>query len=62
LSSCAAYSYAPTGSGVNDPIAQQLSTGFPVNLGPVATAAGVFDNFGSVTSAATQTINLGTTP
>jgi hypothetical protein len=62
LSSCAAYNYTPTGSGVNDPIAQQLSTGFPVNLGRVATAAGVFDNFGSITSSAIQTINLGTTP
>jgi hypothetical protein len=62
LSSCAAYSYTPTGSGVNNPIAQQLSTGFPVNFGPVATAAGVFDNLGSVAGAALQTINLGTTP
>jgi hypothetical protein len=63
LSSCSVYTYTPSGSGVTDPIAQQLLSGFPVNLGSVtATPATVFDNFGSVTGAVTQTINLGTTP
>jgi hypothetical protein len=63
LSSSSVYAYTPTGAGVSDPIAQQLLSGFPVNLGSVtATPAAVFDNFGSVTAAVTQTINLGTTP
>jgi hypothetical protein len=62
LSSCAVYSYTPTGAGLSDPIAQQLLTGFPVDLGSVSATPAVADNFGSVTAAVTTTINLGTTP
>jgi hypothetical protein len=59
LSSCTAYAYTPTGNGLGDPVAQQLLTGFPVNLGSVATAASVFDSFGSVTGGVVTDINLG---
>jgi hypothetical protein len=50
LSSCAAYPYTPTGSGVPHAIAAQLSTGFPVDLGNVTTTAAVSDSFGAVAS------------
>jgi hypothetical protein len=50
LSSCVAYSYTPTGSGVPHPIAAQLLTGFPVDMGNVGVTPAVADVFGAVAS------------
>jgi hypothetical protein len=50
LSSCAAYTFTPTGAGVTHPIAQQLLSGFPVDLGDVTTTAAVSDTLGAVAS------------
>ena len=46
LSACTAYTYSPSGAGFPDPIMQQLLAGFAVDLGSVATAASVTDDFG----------------
>lgn len=59
LSTCAVYSYAPVGEGVVDPIAAQLASGIPLDLGPVASGAIVFDDFGPVTGVALDVIDLG---
>jgi Putative phage tail protein len=48
LSTCAVYTYTPTGAALDHPVAQQmLSTGgSPLDFGSVATSPGVEDDFG----------------
>jgi hypothetical protein len=62
LSSCAVYPFTPTGAGTGSPVADQLQSGIPLDLGAVATAAAVLDDFGNVSGAALQSINLGSAP
>jgi Putative phage tail protein len=59
LAACAAYSYVPAGTGNPDPIAAQLASGLPLDLGLVSTPASVFDDFNSLTAAATGVVDLG---
>jgi hypothetical protein len=59
LSSCTAYTYTPTAAASDHPIAAQLETGSPVNLGLVAVPATVFDNFGSTTISPIDDLDLG---
>jgi hypothetical protein len=49
LSTCAVYTYTPTGAALDHPVAQQmLSTGgSPLDFGSVTTSPGVEDDFGS---------------
>jgi Putative phage tail protein len=54
LAACVAYSYLPTGAGSPDPIAAQLASGLPLDLGLASTPASVFDDFSSLTTAATR--------
>ena len=62
LSTCAVYTYAPTGAGVTDPIAAQLSSGIALDLGQISAAPAIFDDFGAVTGAALGSVNLGFAP
>ena len=62
LSSCAVYTYTPTGGGVSDPIAQQLLSGFPLDFGSTSVTASVSDDFGSTIGGVLSIIDLGTTP
>ncbi len=62
LSNCAVYTYTPTGAGVNSPIAAQLESGVALDLGSIASAATVLDDFGLVGGAAFGSINLGSAP
>ena len=59
LSTCVAYPYAPAAPAVSDPIAAQLATGFPLDLGQVISAPTLADDFGQVTAAVTGTVDLG---
>jgi Putative phage tail protein len=59
LAACIAYTYSPTGFGSSDPIAAQLSSGLPLDLGLVSTPASVFDDFSSLAAAATGVVDLG---
>ena len=59
LATCATYPYAPTGAGSADPIATQLASGLPVDLGLVSVPASVFDDFSSITAAPTGVLDLG---
>jgi len=59
LSTCTVYTYTPTGAGFADPIAAQIASGFPPDLGTVSAPATVFDDFGSITVAATGVLDLG---
>ena len=58
LSSCASYTYSPTGIGANGPIAAALATGASLNFGN-AGAATQSENWGNASSAINLTINLG---
>jgi hypothetical protein len=60
LADCAAYPYAVSGSGASDPVAQQLLAGQPTDLGSVAAAGSVADDFGAVAGVALTDIDLGT--
>ena len=62
LSTCVAFSYAPTGAGTVDPIAAQLASGIATDLGSVSTAANVFDDLGALTGAPSGSVTLGTAP
>ena len=58
--SCAAYSYAITGTGSLGPVASALSIGTAMDFGHVAgDAVAETDDYGSVASAVIATINLG---
>ena len=59
LAGCVAYAYAPTGVGSADPIAAQLASGLPLDLGLVSVPASVFDDFSSITAAPTGAVDLG---
>ena len=59
LASCVAYVYTPTGAGSADPIAAQLASGLPLDLGLVSVPASVFDDFSSITAAPTGAVDLG---
>ncbi|HTR14075.1 MAG TPA: hypothetical protein VMI72_12685, partial [Roseiarcus sp.] len=59
LSTSVVYSYVPVGSGAVDPIAAQLESGIPLDLGFAAAGASVFDDFGSVTGSVLDVIDLG---
>jgi len=59
LATCVDYVYTPSGLGSADPIAVQLTTGFPVDLGLVSTTAVVTDDFGNLTTAPTSALDLG---
>jgi hypothetical protein len=60
LADCAAYPYAVSGGGASDPVAQQLLAGQPTDLGSVAAAGSVADDFGAVAGVALTDIDLGT--
>jgi hypothetical protein len=62
LSSCSVYTYVPTGEGLSDPIAQQLLSGFPLDLGSTSVTASVSDDFGSTVGGVLSIIDLGTAP
>jgi Putative phage tail protein len=62
LSTCVAYPYTPTGSGVSSPIAAQLASGIATDLGEIPSTATVFDDFGALTGALSGSVNLGTAP
>ncbi len=59
LSTCAVCTYTPSGAGFVDPIAAQLASGFPPDLGLVSSPVTVTDDFGSLTVAATGVVDLG---
>ena len=60
LSVCTAYVFIATGPAVPDPIAAQLLTGTPVDLGQIVDLPTVSDDFGSpLDSPAAQIIDLG---
>ncbi len=59
LSTCAVYSYAPSGGGAVGPVATSLSLGQAQDWGQASLAASLFDNFGTATGAAYVAIDLG---
>jgi hypothetical protein len=59
LSSCTTYVYSPSGAGVADPITQQLLSGFAVDLGSVAAAPSVSDDFGQTIGGVLSIVDLG---
>ena len=61
LSACAAHDYTPSGAGATAPIAAQLVSGLPVDLGLVAAAPAVSDDFGATLGALLGAIDLGGT-
>ena len=58
LSTCAVYAFTPSG-GSSDPIAAQLSSGIPLDLGQVIAAPTLADDFGQVTGTVTGSVDLG---
>ncbi len=61
LSDCAAYSFSPSGGGSADPIAAQLASGLPTDLGQASEAVAIADDFGTVGAGAiVDAIDLGT--
>ena len=62
LSSCAVYSFTPSGAGIADPIAAQLSSGVPLDLGQISNSPVLLDDFGAVSGAPLGSVNLGTAP
>jgi hypothetical protein len=59
LSTCAAYVCTPTGGGGLSPIAGQLATGLPLDLGFVTATPVVSDDFGSPVGAVLGAVSLG---
>lgn len=59
LSTCALYSYAPSGGGAVGPIATSLLLGQAQDWGQASVAASLFDDFGTASGAAYTTIDLG---
>jgi putative tail protein len=59
LSACTPYVFTATGPAVPDPIAAQLLTGTPVDLGLIVDLPTVSDDFGSVLDSPEQIIDLG---
>ncbi len=58
LSACQVYTFTPTGT-VGDPIAAQLLSGIPLDLGQVIAAPTLSDDFGLVTGAVAGVVDLG---
>jgi hypothetical protein len=59
LSTCAAYPFTPLGVGVGAPIAAQLAGGVPLDLGAVAAAPALADDFGALIGAVSGALDLG---
>jgi hypothetical protein len=59
LSTCTVYPYRVSPPPVLHPIAAQLETGFALDLGQVTAAPTLSDDFGTVTAAVVDTIDLG---
>jgi hypothetical protein len=59
LSTCAAYSYAPSGSGLANPIGAQLASGLALDLGEVADVPAIDDDFGGFSGAVSGALDLG---
>jgi hypothetical protein len=47
IATCVAYAYTPTGAAFDHPEARSWMTGAPIDMGSVATAPGVEDDFGT---------------
>jgi hypothetical protein len=62
LATCAVYIYTPSGVSSASPIAGQLATGLPLDLGFVTVSPIVSDDFGSPFGAVLGAIDLGGTP
>jgi hypothetical protein len=62
LATCVAYVFVPGGSTDPHPIATQLLTGTPVDLGSVNDVPTLDDDFGRVAYPAVGTVDLGTVP
>lgn len=60
LSTCTAYSFSPAGTGLADPIATQLLSGLPTDLGQASDAVAIGDDFGTIgAGAVVGTVDLG---
>jgi Putative phage tail protein len=59
LSTCIAYQFNVAAPPAANPIAVQLESGFPLDLGQVISAPTVSDDFGQVTAAVVDIIDLG---
>ncbi len=59
LSTCEAYPFTPLGVGVGAPIAAQLAGGVPLDLGAVAAAPALADDFGALVGAVSGALDLG---
>lgn len=59
LSTCAVYTYIPTGGGAIGPVATSLLLGQAQDWGTASVTASVFDQFGTATGAAYADIDLG---
>ena len=62
LSGCAAYVYTPSGAGSASPIADQLTTGLPLDFGLVTVPPAVSDDFGAAFGAVLGAVDLGGAP
>ncbi len=59
LSTCAVYTFNTPAAPVSHPIAAQLATGFPLDLGQVQSAPTLADDFGQITDAVSGSVDLG---
>jgi hypothetical protein len=59
LSTCEAYPFTPLGVGVGVAIAAQLAGGVPLDLGAVAAAPALADDFGALVGAVSGALDLG---
>jgi hypothetical protein len=59
LANCVAYLFAPGQAAYGHPIADQLSSGLPLDLGSVLNQPTITDDFGSVVQPAPGTVDLG---
>jgi hypothetical protein len=59
LSTCVAYQFNVTAPPTAHPIASQLESGFPLDLGQVISAPTVSDDFGLVTASVVDVLDLG---
>ena len=59
LSSCAVYTYTPSGAASAHPVAEAWQTGSPMDLGSVTAAPGIFDDYSSVNFSPSLDVDLG---
>jgi len=59
LSTCEAYAFTPLGDGVDAPIAAQLASGVPLDLGAISGAPALADDFGALVGAVSGALDLG---